>query len=107
MACRPGCLDGAVAALVRAETGITARMPRLLRCARIAREEYALSARTTSGLVRGRPRGRGRRRRAMASVKTGASPAWPAVRTNARGRQRASAARWIFVVSPPRERPMA
>ncbi|RZE94583.1 hypothetical protein C0L86_23875 [Streptomyces sp. SCA2-2] len=33
--------------------------------------------------------------------------ACPAVRTNARGQQRASAARWIFVVSPPRERPMA
>src|SRR4051812_25071716 len=38
----------------------------------------------------------------MTSVKAGASPAWPAVRTNSRGRQRASAARWIFVVSPLR-----
>ncbi|MDQ1013590.1 hypothetical protein QFZ43_000139 [Streptomyces afghaniensis] len=38
-----------------ARSGITARMPRLRRCSRIAREEYALSARTRSGLVRGRP----------------------------------------------------
>lgn len=43
----------------------------------------------------------------MTSVKAGASPAWPAVSTNARGWQRPSAARWIFVVSPPRERPIA
>lgn len=74
---------------------------------RIAREELVLSARTTSGLVRGRPRCRGTRRRPMTSVKAGASPACPAVRTNVRGRQRASAARWILVVSPPRDRPTA
>ncbi len=66
------------------------------------REEYALSARTTSGLVRGRPRRRGTRRRATTFVKAGASPAWPAVRTNAGGRQRPSTTMWIFVVSPPR-----
>lgn len=40
-------------------------------------------------------------------VNAGASPAWPGVRTNASGRQRSSEARWIFVVSPPRERPRA
>lgn len=56
-----------------ARSGITARMPRLRRCSRIAREEYALSARTKSGLVRGRPQGRGTPRRAKASV-TGICP---------------------------------
>lgn len=72
----------------------------------LAREEYALSARTTSGRVRGRPTRRGMRSRAITSVKAGASPACPAVSTKARGRQLPSAARRIFVVSPPRERPM-
>lgn len=86
--------------------GVSGR-PRRRRCSRMAREEYALSARTTSGLVRGRPRARGTCRRAITAVKAGASPAWPAVRTIADGRQRPSAARWTFVVSPPRERPMA
>ena len=88
-------------------TGITVLMPRLRRCSRISRGEYALSARSTTGLVRGRPMGRGTRKRVMTSVKEGASPACPAVRTKARGRQLPSAARWIFVVSPPRDRPMA
>lgn len=83
-----------------AGTGIVARMPRLLRCSRMARDEYALSARTASGRVRGRPRHRGTRRRAITSAKAGASPACPAVRWSARGRQLPSAARWIFVVSP-------
>ncbi len=90
-----------------AGTGITARMPRLLKWSGMAREEYASSARTTSGLVRGRPRRRGTRRRPITSTKAGASPACPAVSTKAGGRQLPSAARWIFVVSPPRERPMA
>jgi len=76
------------------------RIPRRRRWSRIAREEYVLSARTRSGLVRGRPGGRGTRRRAMTPVKAGASPAWPSVRTNASGRHRPSATRWIFVVSP-------
>jgi hypothetical protein len=53
------------------------------------------------------PRGRGMRKRAMTSVKAGASPACPAVRWKASGRHRSSAARWIFMVSPPRDRPMA
>lgn len=82
-------------------------MPRRRRCSRMARDEYALSARTASGRVRGRPRSRGTRRRAITAAKAGASPACPAVRWKARGRQLPSAARWIFVVSPPRERPMA
>lgn len=38
--------------------GITARIPRRRRWARIARDEYALSARTASGVVLGRPTGR-------------------------------------------------
>lgn len=73
----------------------------------MAREEYALSARTTSGRVRGRPRGRGTRRRAITSGNAGASPACPAVRTKTRGLHRSSDARWTLVVSPPRDRPMA
>lgn len=52
----------------------------------MAREEYALSARTTSGRVRGLPRRRGTRKRAITSVTAGASPACPAVKTNARSR---------------------
>lgn len=43
----------------------------------------------------------------MTSVKAGASPACPAVRRKAGGRRRSSAARWTFVVSPSRDRPMA
>lgn len=50
-------------------------MPLLRRWLRISREECALSARTASGLVRGRPRRRGTRRRAMTLRKAGASPA--------------------------------
>lgn len=59
----------------------------------LARDEYALLARTTSGVVVGRPIGRGTRRRDMTSVNAGASPAWPGVMVNASGRQRLSAAR--------------
>lgn len=66
-----------------------------------------MSARTTAGAVRGLPAGRGTLIRAMTCSKAGASPACPAVTRNARGRHRPSAARWIFVVSPPRERPRA
>lgn len=43
----------------------------------------------------------------MTWAKTGASPACPAVSMKASGRQWASEARWIFAVSPPRDRPMA
>jgi hypothetical protein len=55
-----------------AGTGMTVRIPRCRRCARTAREEYALSARNTSGRVRGRPRERGTRKRAITSGKAGA-----------------------------------
>jgi hypothetical protein len=37
----------------------------------------------------------------------GQSPCWPALRIRLTGRQRRSAARWILVLSPPRERPSA
>jgi transposase len=37
----------------------------------------------------------------------GESPCWPGLVSRATGRQRRSAARWILVVSPPRERPIA
>ncbi|MFE2569847.1 DUF3710 domain-containing protein [Streptomyces mirabilis] len=63
--------------------------------------------RTTAGRVRGRPRRRGTRRAAMTLSKAGASPAWPGVRTKTKGRHRPSAARWTFVVRPPRDRPRA
>jgi hypothetical protein len=37
----------------------------------------------------------------------GLSPAWPSVSRIDSGRPRPSTARWIFVVSPPRDRPIA
>src|SRR5690606_21126598 len=37
----------------------------------------------------------------------GLSPAWPGVRITLIGSPRPSVARWILVVSPPRERPSA
>ena len=40
-------------------------------------------------------------------LKAGDYLAWPAVRVKARDRARPSAARWILVPSPPRERPSA
>lgn len=55
----------------------------------------------------GRPVRRGTRKRVMTCTNAGASPAWPGVSTKAGGLQRLSAARWILVVSPPRERPRA
>jgi hypothetical protein len=87
--------------------GITARILRCRKWRRIARDEYALSARTTSGVTLGRPIRLGTRNCAMTCSNAGASPAWPGVMTNASGRQRPSATRWIFVLSPPRERPRA
>lgn len=70
-------------------------MPRRLRFSRMARDEYALSARTAAGRVRGRPRRRGTRSRVITSAKAGASPACPAVRWKA-GRTSPSSA-----FSPP------
>ena len=74
----------------------------------MAREEYARSARTVRGRVLGLPGPvRGTRMRDITVSKAGASPAWPAVTVNARGRARPSAARWTLVLNPPRERPSA
>lgn len=52
-----------------------------------------IAGQITRRVVRGRPIGSGTRKRAMTSGKTGASTAWPSVRTKASGRQRLSAAR--------------
>ncbi len=76
--------------------------------ARFAREEYALSAIARPGRRRGRPGPRRWMRIAsMSGTKRGESPCWPQPVSRAMGRQRRSAARWIFVVSPPRDRPIA
>lgn len=74
---------------------MTALMPRRRKWQRMAREEYALPARTASGVILGRPIGRGTRRRAITCVNAGASPAWPGVMWKARGLQRPSQVRWI------------
>lgn len=74
----------------------------------MAREEYARSARTARGRVRGLPGPlRGTRIRDITVSKAGASPAWSAVTVKARGRARPSAAKWTLVLSPPREHPIA
>src|SRR5712692_4556116 len=76
--------------------------------ARLAAAEYALSAIVRPGRRRGRPFPR--RRMLMASISgmnRGESPCWPGLVSRATGRQRRSAVRWILVVSPPRERPIA
>lgn len=44
---------------------------------------------------------------AMTAGKPNASWRWPAVVTRLIGRHRLSAARWILLVSPPRDRPIA
>lgn len=49
----------------------------------------------------------GHARVAMTCSTAGASPAWPGVRTKRSGRQRPLATRWILVLRPPRERPIA
>ena len=59
------------------------------------------------GRVPGRPIVRWTRRCASSGDIIGASPAWPGVSRMASGRPRPSTAAWIFVLSPPRERPRA
>lgn len=74
----------------------------------IARDEYALSAMTASGLRRGRPApDRGTLKASMTSSKTVESLTSPGVTTTARGSPRPSQARWTLVVNPPRDRPSA
>lgn len=81
--------------------GVTVRMLRRRRWARMAPEEYARSARTARGRVRGPPGPlRGTRMPEITVSKAGASPAWPAVRVKARGHARPSAARRTFVLDP-------
>jgi hypothetical protein len=65
-----------------------------------------LSPSTRAGRVRGRPRPR-RPIRIPAITGAKASESWrcPAVVTREIGRHRVSAARWILLVSPPRDRP--
>lgn len=87
-------------------SGITALMRRRRRLARLALEEYALSAATASGRVRGRPTGPRTVTFFRTAVKWGLSAACPSVSSNDSGRQRRSAARWTLLVSPPRERPI-
>jgi hypothetical protein len=82
------------------------RIPRWRRYFRLARDPYALSPRTRSGLVRGRPPcSRGTRIFSSTGMNCGLSPRWPAVTMTARGFWPWSTARWNFVVSPPRDRP--
>src|SRR3954466_10702432 len=87
---------------------MTAWMLRRRRWERIPRLEYALSARTRPGRVRGLP---GPRRAMRTRRITGSNPRaslrWPALVTLASGRARLSAARGILVLRPPRERPSA
>lgn len=67
-----------------------------------------MSASTPRGRVHGLPRpGRGIRIPASTRVNTVQSLTLPLVNTIDNGRPSPSQARWIFVVGPPRERPIA
>jgi hypothetical protein len=81
-------------------------MLRRARCWRMACEDYALSASTASGRIRGRPRPT-RPTATVARVGSKATESWrcPTVVRNPSGRHRPSAARWTLVESPPRDRP--
>jgi hypothetical protein len=87
-------------------SGIVALIPLRRNDSRIFRVEYALSARTRSGRVLGLPpQTRMIEIAAITAVKANESWRCPADVTRATGRHRPSAARWIFVVTPPRLRP--
>ena len=76
--------------------------------ARLAADEYALSANAAPGRIRGRPVPRRAMRTWFSSgMNCGQSPCWPGVKMRVTGRQPRSAARWILVVRPPRDRPSA
>src|SRR6478672_196623 len=91
------CVDG---------SGSVALIPLHRNVFRIFLLEYALSARTRSGLVLGGPpRLLLIEISAITAVNATESCRCPAVVTRAIGRHRESATRWIFVVTPPRERP--
>ena len=74
---------------------------------RVAAGEYALSASGAPGRVLGRP-GPGRTILIWLSsgISSRQSPRWPGVTSRATG-HREPAARWILVLSPPRDRPIA
>lgn len=74
---------------------------------RVRRTNVRLGARTATLWGKHARVSRGTRTRVATSVQAGASSACPVVRTNAGGRRPASAARWILVVGPPRDRPVA
>src|SRR3954463_15508111 len=84
---------------------MTALIPRLRRCERFWRDEYALSPATASGRVRGRPTGPGTRILSRTGMNCGLSPACPAVTLSERGRHCGRQDRCVLMVSPPRERP--
>src|SRR5512142_1986726 len=87
---------------------MVARMPRRRSSVRVVRAEYALSATTCSGRVRGRPTPpAGTRIAASSPGSCGLSPACPGVSSTASGRPRPSTARWSLLLSPPRDRPRA
>ena len=73
----------------------------------MALEEYALSPASDTGRVRGRPGPtRGTDSWPSNRISIGASPPCPAATAMTSGRPRPSTSRWVFVLSPPRDRPM-
>jgi len=86
---------------------MTETIPRLRSRERIAREEYALSPKTLTGLVLGRPvPGCATRISSSRSGSILPSCPCPGATITASGRPRPSTAWWILVDSPPRERPI-
>lgn len=87
---------------------MTAMIPRARKLARCERAEYALSARSETGVVRGLP---GPSRAMLSSANSfgsaGESLAWPGVTAMTSGSPLPSTSAWVLVVKPPRERPIA
>ena len=82
-------------------SAITAPMPRERSRARLERDEYALSARTRTGRVRGRPGPtRGTAIASSSGANIGESPPWPGPRSTTRGRPLPSHRWWILVRQP-------
>lgn len=87
-------------------SGIVTLIPLHRNVSRIFRVEYALSASIRSGLVLDvPPLLRTMEMSAINALKATESCRCPALVTRAIGRHCKSAARWIFVVTPPRLRP--
>ncbi len=88
-------------------SGITTLIPRAVSFSRCSRAQYAVSASSASGRVRGRPaNGRGTRSPSSRWGSIGESPACPGPIRRLRGRPAPSTSWWILVDSPPRDRPM-